>query len=191
MRTITRPRVALYKRVSTEEQVQSGYSLEAQETACRRHLDRLYGVDGYTVEVFADEGISGRYGYKPGQTGRRLRPALAALVAAVKAGEIDVVAFWRLDRLGRNARVWLDFVHECVDECDVALVSVSDNIDPTTPMGRFAASFMALAAELFSNIGAENVKSGMRQRREDGYPTGRVGYGWRNTGPVGDRNDTK
>ena len=73
----------------------------------------------------------------------------------------------------------------------MALVSVSDSLDTTTPMGRFAAHFMALAAELFANIGAENVKSGMRQRREGGYPTGRPGCGWRNTGPVGDPNDTK
>ena len=66
-------------------------------------------------------------------------------------------------------------------EYGLELSHAKDNIDTSSSMGRFAAGILVLAAELFSDITAENVKAAMKRRREDGFPTGQVGYGWKRT----------
>lgn len=177
MITKNKNKVGIYVRVSTEEQVTAGYSLDAQQLACRDYLDLLYGPEGYSFELFSDEGISGRLGFLPSH-GRKLRPGLAALAEATDKGRLDAVIVWRLDRLGRNARVWMEFLQDYVLKRQVDFISVNEKVDPTTPMGRFTAGVLALSAELFAESTAENVKESMKRRREAGYPTGRVGYGW-------------
>lgn len=172
-------RAGIYKRVSTQEQASDGYSLHDQERICRQYLDRVFGQGTCNCRVFADEGVSGKLGFaKPGTAQKRVRPGLSALVQALADGEIDTVIFYRLDRLSRNARTWLEFLQDYVLRLDVTLISVQDQIDTQSPMGRFAAANLALAAELFADISSENVRSAMRRRREDGYPTGQIGYGW-------------
>lgn len=176
------PVVALYLRVSTHEQAMSGYSLRDQEIQCRSYLERVYGPGKCIVKVFADEGISGKLGFaRPGSSPKNVRPALSALVSEISDGRVSAVAFWRLDRLSRNARVWLELLHDFVLKYDIQLISVQEGIDPKSPIGRYVAASLAISAELFADIGGENVKASMRRRREDGYPTGQIGYGWRRT----------
>ncbi len=178
----SQPSVGIPIRVSTSEQADFGYSLEQQERVCREYLDRVFGPGNYTAKVFADEGYSGKLGFaKPGSPAKNVRPGLSALVQAIADGEVSVVIFWRLDRLSRNARVWHEFLQDYILKYDVTLISVQDSIDTSRSMGRFAAGILILAAELFSDITAENVKAAMARRREDGYPTGQVGFGWRRT----------
>jgi len=181
-RESSRPSVGILTRVSTPEQADAGYSLEHQERVCREYLDRVYGPASYTAKVFADEGYSGKLGFaKPGSSAKKVRPGLSALVKAITDAEISVVIFWRLDRLSRNARVWHEFLQDYVLKYNVTLISVQDNIDTRSSMGRFAAGILVLAAELFADITAENVKAAMARRREDGFPTGQIGFGWRRT----------
>ena len=178
----SRPSVGILTRVSTLEQADLGYSLEHQERVCREYLDRVFGPGNYTTTVFADGGFSGKLGFaKPGSSAKNVRPGLSALVKAIADGEVSVVIFWRLDRLSRNARVWHEFLEAYVLRYSVTLISVQDNIDTRSSMGRFAAGILVLAAELFSDITAENIKAAMARRREDGYPTGQIGFGWRRT----------
>lgn len=181
-RISSRPAVGIQIRVSTLEQADSGYSLEHQERVCREYLDRAFGPGKYTATVFADEGYSGKLGFaKPGSSARNARPGLTALVKAMADEEVSVVIFWRLDRLSRNARVWHEFLQDYVLKYNVTLISVQDNIDTSSSMDRFAAGILVLAAELFADITAENVKAAMARRREDGYPTGQIGFGWKRT----------
>lgn len=181
--------VGLYKRVSTPGQVSEGYSLDDQERVCRDYIDRVVGEGKYNLRVFSDEGVSGKRGFaKLGTKLSKTRPGLSLLVEAIDRGELDTVIFYRLDRISRNARVWLAFLHDHIIKHNVDLISVQDNIDTRSPMGRFASTILALAAELFADITAENVRSAMKRRREDGYPTGHVGYGWQSDGG-GDGND--
>jgi len=178
-------KVAIYRRVSTVEQAEGGYSLEDQERACREYLDRIYGANGYVAQVFSDEGFSGKLGFaRPGTSPKRVRPGLSALVKAICEGEVSTVIVYRLDRLSRNARTFLELLQDYVNKYDVNLVSVQDSIDGSTPMGRFAAGVLALAAELFSDQTSENVREALRRRREDGYPLGAVGYGWQRKSEV-------
>jgi site-specific DNA recombinase len=172
-------RVGIYRRVSTLEQVIEGHSLDDQDSKCREYLDRHLGRGKYTFRVFSDEGFSGKLGFaRPGTSQKKVRPGLSELVAAIDSGEISTVIFYRLDRLSRNARVWLEFLQDYILKRDITLISIQDSIDTRTPMGRFAAANLALAAELFADITAENVKSALWRRREEGYPTGEIGYGW-------------
>jgi len=172
-------RVAIYKRVSSQEQVTGGYSLADQERACRDYLDSRYGRGGYIAKVCSDEGISGTLGFaRPGTPAKNVRPALSALVQDIADGKITVLVVWRLDRIGRNARAWHELLDDFITKYGVEMISVQERVDTTTPMGKFFAGHLALAAELFARITSENVAMALRRRREAGYPTGRPGYGW-------------
>ena len=85
-------RCALYIRVSTAEQMVHGKSLEAQ----REYLEQYAKEQNMTVAgVYADEGKTARKELKK-------RRAIHALLEDVKAGRIDRILFWRLDRWFRN-----------------------------------------------------------------------------------------
>ncbi len=164
-------RVGLYTRVSTDDQAKEGYSLGAQQLACREYLDRLYGPEDYTVELFSDEGLSGRLGFLPDH-GPKLRPGLVALTEAIDKGHLDAVITWRLDRLSDDGRVWSDFLRDQVEKHQLDFISVNENLDPTTPMGKFTVHMLAISAQFFAESTAENDKESMQQRREAGYSTG-------------------
>jgi DNA invertase Pin-like site-specific DNA recombinase len=84
-------RAAVYVRVSTQEQAE-GTSLDVQRQTCRSYAT---GQGWTVVGEFADEGVSGTLGSRPG---------LDELVAACRAGGVDVVVVHRLDRFGRSLR---------------------------------------------------------------------------------------
>ena len=85
-------RAALYIRVSTEEQAKQGYSIPAQ----REDLEGYARRNGLAVAgVFVDEGKSARKRYTA-------RPAFMQMLEMVKAGEIDVILFIKLDRWFRS-----------------------------------------------------------------------------------------
>jgi DNA invertase Pin-like site-specific DNA recombinase len=116
-----RPRAAGYIRVSTERQATEGLSLGEQERRIRAYAE-AHGWE--LVEVFADRGISGR---------RDDRPALKRLLAELH--RIDRLIIPKLDRLGRSNRHLLD-VFDQLEAADVQLVSVSEAIDTSTPIGK-------------------------------------------------------
>src|ERR1700736_3744621 len=87
-------RVAIYLRVSTAEQT---------TTNQRRELHAVATRHGWSVvQVFEDAGISGA-------KGRKDRPALDALLKCLARREVDMVAAWSVDRLGRSLTDLLDF----------------------------------------------------------------------------------
>ena len=73
----------------------------------------------------------------------------------------------------------LEFLQDHLQKRQVALISVSEKLDPSSALGNFIVGMLAISAQLFAESTAENVKESMKRRREAGYPTGRVGYGWR------------
>lgn len=119
-------RCAIYIRVSTAEQMIHGKSLEAQ----REYLMTYAREHGMTpVGVYADEG-------KTARKELRKRKAIHSLLEDVKAGKIDVILFWRLDRWFRNLS---DFykVQDVLDEYGVHWISASEpGINMETRDGR-------------------------------------------------------
>ena len=154
--------------MSTEDQTK-GYSLDAQ----RSEIDRYCERKGYElVRIYADEGSSAH-------TDRlSKRPELTRLLNHAEQGEFDVVIVHTLDRWARNMRVHVEAL-QTLSDADVGFVSVTEDIDFSTPIGRVIISVLAAFAELFSaQLGAHVAKS-VRQRAEEGFQNGSIPFGYR------------
>ena len=146
----------LYARVSTDEQTPA---LQLDD------LRRAAEDRGWTVLAeYVDEGVSGR---------KASRPGLDKLVAAVVAGDVDVVAVWKLDRLGRSLQHLVELV-ELFRENAVEFVSLRDAaFDTTTASGRLIFQLMAALAEFESSLTGERTRAGMAASKARGSRMGR------------------
>lgn len=161
-------RAALYLRVSTEDQASSGYGLDVQEQKCTA----MAMVKGWQiVHTFRDEGISGT-------KDASARPALAAMLDAASNGEIDAVIVLALDRLGRKTRLVLELVEQ-LEGLGVELVSVKENLDTSTPQGRFVLGIFAVLGQLERDMIVQRTTDGRNLRGKlDGEKGGRVPYAY-------------
>src|SRR3712207_864899 len=117
-------RIALYMRVSSEEQVER-MSIGTQE----EFLDQYCALYGHEVAgVYKDEAISGTVPMHERPEGRRL-------LDDAKAGAFGTVLVYRLDRVGRSLLVVVD-AHDRLGELGIALKSANEPIDTSTPAGR-------------------------------------------------------
>ncbi|MEM5621503.1 recombinase family protein [Bacillus thuringiensis] len=149
-------KVALYVRVSTEDQAENGYSIEAQLNTLRNHCEML----GKTiVEEYIDKGISGKS--IDGRNG------LKRLLEATTKGKFNEVIVWKISRLARNTIDLLKIVEE-LHKNNVIFRSYSESFETETPMGKFALQMMGAVAELERNTIVDNVKLGMTQRAKEG-----------------------
>jgi site-specific DNA recombinase len=159
---------ALYLRVSTTEQALDGYGLAAQRAKCAA----MVTVKGWPEPVeFADEGISG--------TKDELeRPGLAALLAAIAAGEVNAVIVAALDRVGRSTSLVLRMV-ERMEAGGADLVSCKESLDTSTPSGRFVLTLFAGLAQLDRDNIVERTTGGRNERgKKDGDKGGRLPLGY-------------
>lgn len=106
--------------------------------------------------------------YKDKATGKRMdRPGWNKLDEAVKAGKIDRVVVWRLDRLGRTAKGLTALFAELLQR-KVNLVSLRDGVDLNTPAGRLLAHVLASVAQYETEVRAERVRAGQAVARAKG-----------------------
>jgi site-specific DNA recombinase len=152
-------RHVVYTRVSTEDQAREGVSLAAQKDACLTlcKLRNLTNADAVEEAGFSAKTLK--------------RPGISGILEAIKAGQIQTLVVWRLDRLTRNLRDLLDLV-ECFDRHKVALVSVMEQLDTGSPMGRLMLSMLGAVAQWERESIAERVKLGIRHRKSLGGFTG-------------------
>ena len=95
-------------------------------------------------------------------SGRREgRPQLNALMVAARNQKIDCVLVWKFDRFARTTRHLLTALEE-FDHLGVRFVSVQDQVDTDSPMGRAMFTIICAMAELESTLISENVTAGMR-----------------------------
>lgn len=151
-------RVALYPRVSTEEQALHGYSLATQEEVlCRYAQERGYKIVG----IYRDEGNSAR---KPVMK----RKVMLQLLDDVRAGKIDRILFTKLDRWFRNVREYHN-VQEILEAHHVTWQATMEDYDTLTANGRLRVNIMLSVNESESDRTSERIKfvfDGKRQRRE-------------------------
>lgn len=151
-------RVALYPRVSTEEQAAHGYSLELQEEALVRYAnDHGYKIVG----IYRDEGNSAR---KPVMK----RKVMLQLLEDVKAGKIDRILFLKLDRWFRNVREY-HIVQEILEAHNVTWQATMEEYETVTANGRLRVNIMLSVAENESDRTSERIKfvfDGKRKRKE-------------------------
>lgn len=160
---------ALYIRVSTERQVDEGFSLDAQREKllayCHAHSWQICENHEYV-----DAGISGKSAEN--------RPALQAMLKAATAGAIQRIVVTEFDRLARNTRDLLEIV-EALDKAGCALVLLDLNIDTGTPAGKMIATIMGSLAEWERKLIGERVMTGKRQKAgTGGYNGARVPLGY-------------
>ena len=150
-------RMALYLRVSTSEQTTRNQRRELRAVA-ERH--------GWTVvATFEDAGISG-------SKGREARPGFDALMMAVARREIDMVAAWSVDRLGRSLMDLLGFLKD-LHAKGVDLFLHQQGLDTSTPSGRAMFQMLGVFAEFERAMIRGRVMAGLARARADGKQLGR------------------
>ena len=163
-------RVACYCRVSTQEQVTEGYSLEEQAERLKKYCDAM-GWDVF--KVYTDGGFSGS---------NIKRPALESLIRDIRAHQIDIVAVYKLDRLSRSQKDTLYLIEDVMlaNNCD--FVSMRENFDTSTPFGKAMIGILAVFAQLEREQITERMQMGKdakaKQGLYHGYSNTPIGYIW-------------
>lgn len=151
-------RVAIYSRTSTDRQ-DSG--LEAQERALLEYCS------AHCVAVplrFSDAGVSGA---------KSSRPGLNALMDAARRGEIDTVLVYSFSRFARSTRHLLDSLEE-FERLGVAFVSLTENVDTTSAIGKALFTIISAISQLERELIAERVRNGLVNARAKGKKLGRT-----------------
>ena len=160
-------RAVAYLRVSNLSQV-DGHSLDAQDRLFHQLCDnRGWGA----IRVYREEGASAH------SESVKKRPVFRQLMEDAKKGEFDIVVVHTLDRWSRNLRVTLESLANLAMH-DVALVSITENIDYSTPQGMLMTQLLGSFAQFFSNMLGTHVSKGLDQRAVEGKHTGGLPFGY-------------
>ncbi|MBU1469266.1 MAG: recombinase family protein, partial [candidate division Zixibacteria bacterium] len=153
-------RCAIYTRKSTTEGLDSDFNtLDAQREACEAYILSQRAEGWLASETLYDDG-----GFTGGNTGR---PALQALLSDIQSGQIDCVVVYKVDRLSRSL---LDFVKlmEVFDQHEVAFVSVTQQFNTATSMGRLVLNVLLSFAQFEREIISERTSDKMCAARRKG-----------------------
>ena len=158
-------RVALYSRVSTEDQAKLGFSLAAQG----RRLHAFARAQRWAVSgEYVDDGYSGRDVRRP-EYGRMLR----------ERDRWDAILVLKMDRIHRNSRNFMGMMDDLA-RWRKDFVSATESLDTSTATGRFVVDMLERIAQLESEQTGERVHMGMRQAAEEGKFLGMSNpYGYR------------
>lgn len=154
----------IYVRVSTEEQEEKGYSLDAQIEICKKYCE-MRGWE--VVKVYSEVG-----------SGRDLknRTKLLKAIDMIKSGVADVLVAWKMDRVTRKQKDFIYISEQLLKQKDgkefIGLVSVTENIDLTTAIGRAFMNMVVIFAQLEADMISERTKQGLKKAREKGKQIG-------------------
>ncbi|MFC2061452.1 recombinase family protein [Elusimicrobiota bacterium] len=157
---------AIYTRVSTDNQAEKEYnSCTSQEEKIRAYISSQN--DWQTYNIFSDEGFSGA---------NINRPAFQRLLNDLD--KIDVILFYKLDRLTRSPKDFYRLV-ELFEKHNVDFISITEHYDTSTPSGRLLMNIMLTFAQFERELSSERTKDKMIQRAENGFWNGgTVPYGY-------------
>lgn len=168
-KTRSRNRAIGYARVSTEQQADSGLSLEHQDGKIRA----MAAVqDAELVDVIVDGGASAK---------TLDRPGMARVLALVDARQIDAVIVTKLDRLTRSVRD-LGELLDRFQRRGVRLVSVSESLDTATAAGRLVLNIMGSVSQWEREAIGERTRDALRTKRARGERAGNQPFGYRVNG---------
>lgn len=157
--------VGIYIRVSTQEQVQEGYSISAQREKLKAYC---IAQDWTDFKFYVDEGISAK---------DTERPQLKQMIEHIKQGMIDTVLVYKLDRLTRSV---LDLYKllETFDEYNCAFKSATEVYDTTNAMGRLFITLVAALAQWERENLAERVRMGQIEKARQGEYSAKAPFGF-------------
>lgn len=156
-----------YVRVSTEEQAEKGLSLRVQRARIRAYA-KAKGLE--LEDIFADEGISGS------SLGRK---GVQKLLERIQTQECETVIVYKLSRLSRRTKDVLFLVEELFIKGNTHLISISESIDTSTPMGRFFLTIMGALAQMERELISERTKAALDFKKEQGERLGSAPYGYK------------
>lgn len=166
-------RAALYLRVSTDQQTTENQRLVLMDVAQRLGWD--------VIHVFEDQGISGA-------KGRDQRPGFDGLMKAITRGEVEIVAAWSVDRLGRSLKDLVAFLDDIQGRgCDLYLHQQA--IDTSTPSGRMLFGLLSVFSEFERSMVKARVNAGLDRARAKGVRLGRPAIAPIDLAPVRRRLD--
>jgi DNA invertase Pin-like site-specific DNA recombinase len=150
-------KVAIYLRVSTNEQTTSNQRHALQEVADKSGWE--------IIEFYEDHGISGA-------KGKDQRPAYKRLQEDATRRKFDLVAVWSIDRLGRSLQDLVAFLND-IHALGIGLYMHKQAIDTTTATGKLLFNVCSVFAEFERTIIAERVKAGLVRAKANGKTLGR------------------
>ena len=168
-------RCAIYTRVSTDSGLDQDFnSLDAQYDASQAYI-RSQAHAGWTL-------LRGKYddgGFSGGHTDR---PALQRLLEDVRSGKIDVIVVYKVDRLTRSLADFAKLV-ELFDKHTVSFVSVTQQFNTTTSMGRLTLNVLLSFAQFEREVTSERIR-GTRSQRPSARGSGSAAWSRSATTPT-------
>jgi DNA invertase Pin-like site-specific DNA recombinase len=157
-------RCAVYTRVSTDQGLEQDFnSLDAQYDASQAYI-RSQAHAGWTLlrGKYDDGGFSG---------GNTERPALQRLLQDVRAGKVDVIVVYKVDRLTRSLADFAKLV-ELFDHHNVSFVSVTQQFNTTTSMGRLTLNVLLSFAQFEREVTSERIRDKIAASKRKGLWVG-------------------
>lgn len=154
-----------YVRVSTEEQVREGISLENQKAKIKAYAELN---DLELVEVVADEGLSAK---------NLNRPGIRKVLEMAHNKEIGAFVVYKLDRAFRSTIDALEVTSE-LDRCGVGFHSINERLDTKSPLGKFFFTLIAGIAEMERGIIGERTSDALKRKIEKGEHVGHIPFGY-------------
>jgi site-specific DNA recombinase len=153
-------RCAIYTRKSSEEGLEQDFnSLDAQREACEAYI-LSQRHEGWTAlpQMYDDGGVSG---------GTMERPSLIRLLADIKAGKIDIVVVYKVDRLTRSLADFAKIV-EIFDKQTISFVSVTQAFNTTSSMGRLTLNVLLSFAQFEREVTGERIRDKIAASKKKG-----------------------
>jgi site-specific DNA recombinase len=157
-------RCAIYTRKSCEEGLELEYnSLDAQRDACKNYI-LSQKSEGWSIlnEEYDDGGFSG---------GNIQRPALKRLMDDIKAGKINIVVVYKIDRLSRSLSDFSKLI-DVFDEYKVSFVSVTQQFNTNTSTGRLMLNMLLSFAQYEREVTGDRIRDKVRAQKVRGMWTG-------------------
>lgn len=135
-----------------------GESIENQIELCKNQLINKYNIKEENIKIYQDEGFTG---YNTN------RPQFQEMIKDIRNKKIKCVIVYRLDRISRNVTDFCNLKNEFI-KYNTDFISVTENFDTSTPMGRAMMYIASVFAQLEREIGAERIKDNMRELAKTG-----------------------
>ena len=153
-------RCAIYTRKSSDEGLEQAFnSLQAQRAACAAYIASQQSEGWIALETAYDDG---------GVSGATLaRPALQRLLADIEAGRVDIIVVYKVDRLTRALSDFARLV-EVFDRHAVSFVSVTQQFNTTTSMGRLTLHVLLSFAQFEREVTGERIRDKIAASKQQG-----------------------
>ncbi len=162
----SRLRCAIYTRKSTDEGLDQAFnSLDAQREACEAYIASQAGEGWRLIKTRYDDGA-----YSGGTMDR---PALQHLLADINAGKVDTIVVYKVDRLTRSLADFARIV-ELFDANDVSFVSITQQFNTTTSMGRLTLNMLLSFAQFEREVTGERIRDKIAASKRKGMWMGGV-----------------